>query len=120
MEFASLCANLGAAATLVLGGLGLFSPARAAAFTNLAPIGATGVSEIRATYGGFFAALGLACLALQASAVFSTAGAAWVGAAAGRAWSVVVDQNREAKNLGGIAFELAIGLLLLGPWLSAP
>jgi hypothetical protein len=51
--------------------------------------------------------------------VFSTAAVAWIGATAGRLWSVVVDGNHERQNLGGIAFELAIGLLLLAPWLAA-
>jgi len=115
----TLSANLGAVATLLLGCLGLFFPSRAAAFTSIAPIGRTGVSEIRATYGGLFAALGLACLALQSLAVFSTAGVAWMGAAAGRAWSALIDGNREAKNLGGIVFELLLGLLLLAPWWAA-
>lgn len=114
-----LAANAGAIATLLLGCLGLFSPARAAAFTSISPVGATGVSEIRATYGGLFAALALICLAAQSTGIFATAGAAWAGAAAGRAWSVLVDGNFEAKNLGGIAFELTIGTLLLAPWLTS-
>lgn len=114
-----LAANAGAIATLLLGCLGLFSPARAAAFTSISPIGATGVSEIRATYGGLFVALALVCLAAQSTPIFATAGAAWIGAAAGRFWSVLTDGNREAKNLGGIAFELAIGVLLLAPWLTS-
>lgn len=119
MELLTVSANLGSIATLLLGCLGLFFPLRAADFTSITPIGATGVSEIRATYGGLFAALGLGCLTLQSVAVFSTAGLAWVGAAAGRTWSAVIDGNREPKNLGGIAFELIIGLLLMAPRLSA-
>lgn len=114
----TISANVGSVATLLLGCLGLFFPSRAAAFTSLSPVGRTGLSEIRATYGGLFAALGLACLALQSIAVFATAGLAWVGAAAGRAGSVWVDRNREPRNLGGILFELVLGLLLLAPWLS--
>ena len=115
MPLDSIAANAGATATLLLGCLGLFAPARAATFTSISPIGRTGVSEIRATYGGLFAALGLACLITQSTPVFTTAGTAWVGAAAGRLWSVAIDGNHEPKNLGGIAFELAIGLLLLAP-----
>ncbi len=100
--------------------MGLFAPSRAAAFTSIQPLGLIGKSEIRATYGGLFAALGLACLLTQAPGVFLAAGLAWVGAAAGRAFSVVVDGSRSAKNFGGIAFELIIGLLLLAPHLTAP
>jgi len=112
-------ANLGALVTLGLGLMGLLAPAKAASFANVQPIGTIGTSEIRATYGGLFAALGLACLLSQAPEVFLAAGVAWVGAAVGRAFSVFVDASRSAKNLGGIAFELAIGLLLLARQLAA-
>ncbi|MGH0030798.1 MAG: DUF4345 family protein [Myxococcota bacterium] len=111
--------NLSAAITAGLGGLGLFAPARAAAFASVAPVGPNGTSDIRATYGGLFAALGLACLVAQSPPIFLAAGLAWVGAAAGRVWSVLVDRNLDPKNLGGIGFELAIGLLLLAPGAAA-
>jgi hypothetical protein len=58
------------------------------------------------------------CLVSQSSSIFLVAGVVWVGAAAGRMWSVIIDRNTETKTLGDIAFELAIGLLLLTPWLS--
>lgn len=48
------------AVTLGLGLVGLLRPSAAAAFTGIEPKGAMGVSEIRATYGGLFAALYLA------------------------------------------------------------
>jgi hypothetical protein len=110
-----IAANLGALATVGLGGLGLFAPAKAAALTSISAVGPNGRSEIRATYGGLFAAMGLSCLLVQAEAVFRTAGAAWIGAAIGRAWSVVVDRNFSLKNFGGLLFESLIGLLLTAP-----
>lgn len=113
-------ANAGAVITLGLGLLGLFAPARAAGFTSIQPVGLIGKSEIRATYGGLFAALGLACLLTQAPGVFLAAGLAWTGAAVGRTFSVVVDGSRSAKNFGAIAFELIIGLLLLAPHWTSP
>ena len=119
MDASAVSGNIGAVATLLMGCLGAFFPARAAQLTNISPIGATGTSEIRATYGGLFVALGLACLLLQSSTAFSVAGFAWAGAAAGRVWSVAIDRNVEPKNLGGIGFELAFAVLLLAPWLSA-
>ncbi len=115
MEAATLLRNVGALATLGLGLLGLFRPHAAARFTSLSPIGALGVSEIRATYGGLFTALGGLALVTQESSAFLVAGIAWLGAAAGRGYSVFADDNREARNLGGIAFEAAIGCLLLFP-----
>ena len=118
MDANLIAGNIGALATALLGCLGLFSPSRAADFTSISPVGPTGISEIRATYGGLFAALGGACLVSQSTVIFSAAGIAWVGAATGRVWSVIIDRNFESKNLGAIAFELVLGLLLLAPWLS--
>lgn len=115
MDPSYILANLGACLTMGLGLLGLFAPAKAAALTSLSPAGPNGRSEIRATYGGLFAALGGACLAAQAEGVFLTVGVAWIGAALGRVWSIVVDRNFSAKNLGGVAFECTIGLLLIAP-----
>ncbi len=106
---------LGSVLTLGLGLLGLLRPDQAAAFTSMAPVGLVGRSEIRATYGGFFVALGACGLAMNQPAVWTVLGLAWLGAAAGRAFSAVVDASREAKNFGGIAFEAAIGLTLLAP-----
>ena len=108
-------ALLGAAITAALGLMGLLRPSSAAALTSIAPFGRTGVSEIRATYGGFFLRAGLAAAWSAEPAALRLLGLAWAGAAAGRAVSVVVDESREPKNLAGIAFEAAIaGLLLAG------
>ena len=113
MELAFALGNLGALATAGLGAMGLVRPRAAAAFTSMEPVGLVGVSEIRATYGGFFLLLGGYALASQEPAAFTAAGLAWLGAAGGRLVSVLVDRSTSAKNLGGIAFEAAIGLLLL-------
>ena len=115
MDPSLIAANLGATLTAGLGALGLFAPAKAAAFASVAPVGPNGVSDIRATYGGLFAALGVGCLVSQWMPLFEASGIAWAGAAAGRSWSVVADRNVDPKNLGGIVFELAIGALLLAP-----
>ncbi len=105
--------NLGALITAGLGLMGLVRPSAAAAFTNIEPVGVIGVSEIRATYGGFFLALGLWALIAQTPATFLVVGIAWFGAAFGRAVSVFADGSNSARNLGGIAFEAAIGALLV-------
>ena len=109
---------VGALATCALGLLGLLAPNVAAAFTSLRPEGLLGRSEIRATYGGLFLALGAGALVLRSPEVFLMLGLAWLGAAAGRLVSVVVDRSTEVKNFGGIAFEGAIGLLFLAPRLA--
>lgn len=113
MEAAIVLNNAGALITAGLGVMGLLSPARAAAFTSIRPEGDVGVSEIRATYGGFFLALGGYALWSQNDFAFAVVGIAWLGAAAGRALSVVVDRSTSPKNIGGILFEAAIGALLV-------
>ena len=106
-----MLATIGAVITLGLGIMGLTRPAAAAAFTGIAPQGVLGVSEIRATYGGLFAAMGAAALLAPSSAAFTVRACAWAGAAAGRVVSVVVDGSRSPRNLGAVVFEAAIAAL---------
>lgn len=105
--------NAAALITAALGLMGLLLPAKAAQLTSIRPEGLLGTSEIRATYGGFFLALGAYALYAQADVVFAVAGVAWLGAAGGRLLSVVVDRSASAKNLIAIAFEAAMGGLLI-------
>ncbi len=116
MEWASTLNNAGALITAGLGVMGLVRPSAASEFTSLEPRGKIGVSEIRATYGGFFLALGAWALYTQSEAAFTVAGVAWLGAAGGRVVSVVADRSLEPKNFGGIVFEAVIGLFLLARW----
>jgi hypothetical protein len=108
--------TLGAIVTMGLGLLGLFFPASAASFASIIPDGERGLSEIRATYGGLFLAMGLCAVIAQSSDVFRVVGVAWLGAAGGRAFSVVRDHSRSGANLGGIVMEALIGLSMLLPW----
>ena len=108
-----LFSSAGALITFVLGLVALVYPNIIAKFVSVKPIGLTGVSEVRATYGGFFVALGWLCLYFQSSIVFLVVGVAWLGAALVRGLSVLLDRNYATKNLAGILFELSIGTLLL-------
>jgi hypothetical protein len=106
-------------ATTLLGLLGLFLPDKAADFVSISPVGLNGRSEVRATYGGLFAALGVTCIAAQAEIVFMVAGLAWLGASVGRVYSAFLDRNHDIKNIGGIALEAGLGTLLVLPkWLA--
>ena len=116
LEIAVVLHNLGAVITLGLGGMALIRPRLAASFTSIEPVGLLGLSEIRATYGGLFAALGAVALFLQDNIFFAGLGAGWLGAAMGRSLSVFLDHSRENKNFGGIAFESVLGILLLAPF----
>ena len=105
--------TLGAALSIALGLFGLLFPHRAAKLVAVQPLGRLGISEMRATYGGLFIGLGLACLYLQYPSAYFVGGAAWLGAAAGRLISVVVDASFSAKNFGGICLEDFIGSALV-------
>lgn len=115
MNFSDFAHIAGAVITAGLGIMGLIRPSAAAAFTSMSPVGKLGVSEIRATYGGLFLFMGVFALIVREPIAWQVLGWAWVGAAVGRAASVVVDASREPKNFGGIAFEGVIGALLLVP-----
>jgi hypothetical protein len=105
----------GALVTAALGVVGLLRPDLAARFASIEPVGLVGRSEVRATYGGFFFALGAAVLWSDDPLVCLVAGAAWAGAALGRLASAWVDFSRSPQNFGGVAFEGAIAALLLVP-----
>ena len=51
--------NIGTAISLILGILAIIWPSHIAAFVSVKSIGKEGVSEIRATYGGFFVGISL-------------------------------------------------------------
>jgi hypothetical protein len=105
-------APLGALLTVALGLLGLLAPLQAGHMVGLKPEGPRGLSELRATYGGLFTGLGLACLVLQAPVAYAVAACAWLGAALARLASMALDRNPSWLNAGGVALELLIGLLL--------
>lgn len=105
--------NVGAAITLGLGALGLLSPERAARLVGLKPEGRRGLAELRATFGGLFAAMGLWVLVTQAPAAKLLLGVGWLGAAVGRAVSVVVDRSVSLRNLAALAIEAILAAFLL-------
>ena len=110
-------ALLGCFITIGLGLLGAVAPARAALLVSIEPKGRTGVSEVRATYGGLFLGMGLACLALQSKSAFAVASACWLGAALLRVLSLGLDRNPTVKNFRAIGIEAGIGALFgLGAW----
>lgn len=116
MELPVSVNTLGALVTFGLGVFGLFSPLGVAQFVGIQPDGERGVSEIRATYGGLFLALGLFAIIAQNTDVFRVVGVGWIGAASARSFSFVRDNSRSGANLGAIVMEAAIGLSMLVPW----
>ena len=108
-----LIANLGAAVNVILGCLGLLFPQQVSRIVGIHPEGPLGISELRATYGGFFLCLGLGCLVTQSDHAFLVAGSAWSGAAVARLVSVVADKSRSRENIIGLLIEATVGLMLL-------
>jgi len=104
---------IGAAVTLSLGILGLVLPIRAARLIGLQPSHRLGISELRATYGGFFLTLGASALAIDATPVYAALGLAWLGTALARLVSIVLDSNALPINILAVLFEGGIAALCL-------
>jgi hypothetical protein len=104
---------IGAVLCTAMGLLGVLAPSRTAKLVSIEPVGGLGVSEIRATYGGVFLAMGVTCLVIRSPDAYLTAGASWLGAGLLRFPSLVLDKGSFPKALGGAALELTIGILLL-------
>ncbi len=101
--------------TIVLGALGLLNPNGAQSLAGVRASAREGVSEVRATYGGFFLALGVLALTVREPWVFATVGVGWCGAAAARFISLFVDRVWTPKNMGAVIFEAAVGAAFLAP-----
>lgn len=103
----------GAVVVAALGLMGVFAPRLAAYFVRIAALGTTGISEIRATYGGVFLGLGLTALMVQHPAIYFALGIGFGLAALVRLASVWLDNSKEPYNFAGIAFESLIAVFLL-------
>jgi hypothetical protein len=116
MSVVSVMNTVGALGTVGMGCLGLVTPHAASKFTGLTAKDKTAFAEFRATFGGSFVLMGAIPLVTNNSWAYFMAGMFWVGAAAGRAVSIVLDAgHREVRNVGGVFFEGAFaGLLLAG------
>ena len=115
-------------ACVIGGGLGsyaLINPRWASKLVRLDPSEGKveGRSEFRATYGGLFllphAFAFWAVVATRPGAEFAAAtlGAAWLGSGIGRIVSIALDKTSSGLNWFNVAFEAALGLMLLSPLL---
>jgi hypothetical protein len=105
--------NVGAAVTAALGCLGLLFPTAVGRVLGIQPGGPLGISELRATYGGFFLCLGVGCMVAQSVPAFTVVGAAWCAAALARLVSTFADGSRSRHNIAGVVFEAGVGLSML-------
>lgn len=104
--------NVGALVSLALGVMAIIWPSRTEAFVSIQGIGKEGVSEVRATYGGFFSGLALYALIGQAPEAFIALGFGWFGAAIVRGITLVFGFATQ-KNVAAVVFEAVIGALCI-------
>lgn len=102
-----------ALATIAFGLLGLMAPRYALEVMDLRPGDtAMGLSEMRASGGGIFVALGLAALALGSPAAYLGLGIAYLGQSIGRGLSVLLDRAPR-KAAVALGFEAGFALWLV-------
>lgn len=106
---------------LVLGLLSLFNPGMASRLLGLDIVAPRGLSELRSTYGALhvtMAALLLWAVPLRprTAGMVRVMGLLWLGAAAGRAASLAIDQVLAAGNVALLLAQLAVGAALV--WAS--
>jgi uncharacterized membrane protein HdeD (DUF308 family) len=82
-------------------------------FTGLRAEGGRGITEIRAVLGGFFVALGVAPLILNAAAAYDMLGIAYLVVGLVRTISMFVDKSVERSNIISIVVEIIFGLVLV-------
>ena len=104
-----------AALTAVFGAFGFIAPRWTASVLDLEPIRTNmGLSEIRASTGGLFVALGLGAILIGTPMAYGMMGIAYVGAASGRVLSIFVDSPPRSKALLYFAIEAAFAAWLVG------
>lgn len=111
IEFLNIVAAL---LTIAFGLFGFLAPRYTAAALDLEPTNSTmGLSEMRASVGGLFVVAGMAAIWLGQPLGYAMIGFAFVGAALGRALSLVLDKPPVRKVLifGGIEAALAAWFL---------
>lgn len=92
--------------TIAFGLFGFLAPRYTASALDLQTGETTmGLSELRASAGGLFVAMGLACIIFNTQWAFGMLGVAYFGAALGRLISIFADKPPRAKASLYFAFE---------------
>ncbi|MGB1235396.1 MAG: DUF4345 family protein [Planktomarina sp.] len=100
--------------TIAFGAFGFLAPRYTLTALDLVTTNTTmGLSEMRASVGGLFVALGVAALIINAPWVYVAIGIAYTGAAIGRIVSLIFDAPPTKKLFvfGGIEAGLALWLI---------
>jgi hypothetical protein len=104
--------NIGTIISLFLGVIAVIFPSKIETFVSIKSVGKTGVSEIRATYGGFFIGLSIFALISQLHTVFIALGFGWIGASFIRFITLFFGFTN-IKNISAVIFEAIIGVLCI-------
>ena len=100
--------------TIVFGCFGFLAPRYTMGALHLKTDGSTmGLSEIRASVGCLFVAMGIACIYLAEPMAYAMLGIAYVGASAGRLLSLIIDKPPFSKAFIYFAIEAALALWLV-------
>lgn len=92
--------------TIAFGAFGFLAPRFTMSALDLASTDSTmGLSEMRASVGGLFVAMGIGCLVIGSPWAYLMLGVAYLGAGLGRLISVVLDNPPRRKALIYFAFE---------------
>ncbi|MEO0358109.1 MAG: DUF4345 family protein [Pseudomonadota bacterium] len=111
---------IAAVLTIGFGAFGFVAPRYTLNVLDLAPTQSNmGLSEARASVGGLFVALGLVAILVQADWLYCAIGIAYLGAAAGRVVSLILDAPPRNKLLVYFGIEAGLGLWLVCANLSA-
>lgn len=100
-------------ATILTGVASLFWPQKVLGFTGLEVSGGRGITEIRSILGALFVALGAAVLYFRDPTAYQVLGITYLGVAAARGISMLVDRSVSSSNLISLVAELVLGLILV-------
>ncbi len=108
----SILKMIAAVLTAATGMLALVKPTSVYGFTGLTAVGARGISEVRAIFGGLFIALGAAPF-LFGAAAYMVLGAGYLAIAAVRLASIFVDRSTDSSNLISLVIEIVCGAIFV-------
>jgi len=109
----SVLKTVGAIGTIITGLISLVRPNAVTGFVGLKPDGPRGLSEIRGVLGGLFIGSGAAALFLNTPGAPAVLGWAYLGTAAGRLLSMVVDKAFDRSNWISLAWEVFFGIIFV-------
>jgi hypothetical protein len=109
----SVLKTIGAIGTIVTGLVSLVRPNAVTGFVGLQPDGPRGLSEIRGVLGGLFIGSGAAALLLNQPGAPAVLGFAYLGTAAGRLISMVIDNAFDRSNWISLVWEVFFGVVFI-------